>query len=108
MRFTVPCAPVRQRAEWEMSRSDDADGRKIFVGGLPAEATERMMHRDFGKFGEIKDVYLPRDATTEKLRGFGFVTYVHAADARDAADEMGGCAHRLPLDRVAASNRTRH
>lgn len=73
-----------------MSRGDDGDGRKIFIGGLPFGADEAQIREDFGKFGEIEDVYLPRERDTEKLRGFGFVTYKDARDARDASSDMTG------------------
>eukprot|EP00966_Prymnesium_polylepis_P064714 1501250-Prymnesium_polylepis.1 len=71
-------------------RGDDAEGRKIFVGGLPFEADEGMIREDFGKFGEVEDIYLPTDKETGKPRGFGFVTYKDGRDAKDASDSMHG------------------
>jgi len=71
-------------------RGDDAEGRKIFVGGLPFQADEQQIREDFGKFGDIEDVYLPADKETGKLRGFGFVTFKDPRDARDASDSMHG------------------
>ena len=74
-----------------MSRhEDDADGRKIFVGGLPFSVDDAGIREDFGKFGPIEDVYLPRDRETERPRGFGFVTFKDARDAEDAAKDMNG------------------
>ena len=74
-----------------MSRSgDDGDGRKIFVGGLPFTVDEHAIREDFGKFGEIQDVYLPRDKELDRPRGFGFVTYKDARDAEDAAKDLNG------------------
>ena len=71
-------------------RVDDAEGRKIFVGGLPFEVEKEALHADFGKFGEIEDVYLPTERETGKMRGFGFVTYRDGRDAEDAAKDMHG------------------
>ena len=68
----------------------EAVGRKIFVGGLPIEANNEMINADFGKFGEIEDIYLPADRETGKLRGFCFVTFKDPRDAKDAADSMHG------------------
>ena len=48
---------------------DYGDGRKIFVGGLPFSADEHSIREDFGKFGEIEDVYLPRDKELDRPRG---------------------------------------
>jgi len=73
-----------------MSRGDDGEGRKVFIGGLPFEAHEAQLRDDFAKFGDIEDVYLPREPGSNKLRGFGFVTYKDARDARDASAEMSG------------------
>jgi len=73
-----------------MSRRDDADGRKIFIGGLPFSADEDVIRDDFGKYGEIEDVYLPKERDTGKLRGFGFVTFKDPRDAQDASDDMTG------------------
>lgn len=71
-------------------RGDDADGRKIFVGGLPFQADEHQLRDDFGKYGDIEDVYLPTDKLTGKLRGFGFVTFKDPRDAQDASKGMHG------------------
>ena len=73
-----------------MSRGDDSDGRKIFIGGLPFECGDMEIREDFGKFGGIDDIYLPTDKETGKPRGFGFVTFTDARDAQDAADAMHG------------------
>ena len=69
---------------------DDGDGRKIFVGGLPFSADEHSIREDFGKFGEIEDLYLPRDKELDRPRGFGFVTYKDPRDAEDAAKDWNG------------------
>mmetsp|Transcript_5415 Transcript_5415/g.9062 ORF Transcript_5415/g.9062 Transcript_5415/m.9062 type:complete len:198 (+) Transcript_5415:32-625(+) len=72
------------------TRGDDGEGRKIFIGGLPFSADEDLIRDDFGKYGEIEDVYLPKERDTGKLRGFGFVTYRDTRDAQDASDDMTG------------------
>lgn len=74
-----------------MSRRDDSDGRKIFVGGLPFDAGDSEIRDDFGKFGNIEDIYLPTEKETGRPRGFGFVTFADPRDAKDAADAMHGC-----------------
>eukprot|EP00308_Calcidiscus_leptoporus_P013354 CAMPEP_0119360276 /NCGR_PEP_ID=MMETSP1334-20130426/7936_1 /TAXON_ID=127549 /ORGANISM="Calcidiscus leptoporus, Strain RCC1130" /LENGTH=211 /DNA_ID=CAMNT_0007375095 /DNA_START=48 /DNA_END=683 /DNA_ORIENTATION=- len=76
-----------------MSR-DDAEGRKIFIGGLPFSADEHAIREDFGKYGPIEDVYLPKERDSGKLRGFGFVTFKDSRDAREASDEMHGRDYR--------------
>ena len=56
-------------------RGDDGKDRKVFVGGLNFDADEAQLRQDFGKFGDIEDIFLPRDRDTQKPRGFGFVTF---------------------------------
>ena len=71
-------------------RGDDGEGRKVFVGGIPFGVENDAIREEFGKYGEIEDVYLPMDRDTGKLRGFGFVTFKDSHDARDAAESMNG------------------
>ena len=58
------------------------------VGGLPFSADKDQLRADFGKYGEIKDVFLPENKDTGQLRGFGFITFKDARDAKDAAKSM--------------------
>ena len=47
------------------------------------------MHAAFIPFGELKEVFIPRDKTSDGgLRGFGFVEFKHAEDAKSAIDNM--------------------
>ncbi|RLN43331.1 serine/arginine-rich SC35-like splicing factor SCL33 [Panicum miliaceum] len=48
------------------------------------------LRRPFGKFGRIKDVYLPRDYYTGDPRGFAFIQYFDPEDAADAKYHMDG------------------
>lgn len=72
--------------------ADDGEGRKVFVGGIAMGVSQDSIREDFGRFGEIEDVFLPLDRASGRLRGFGFVTYKLADDAHAAAAEMHGCA----------------
>ena len=74
-----------------MSRgSDDGDGRKVFVGGLSWDINDSTLRQDFGKYGEMEDVYIPTDKETGKMRGFAFVTFKDPRDAEDASTGMSG------------------
>lgn len=66
-------------------------GRKIFVGRLPQEATTEDLHRYFGRFGRILDVYIPKDTKRSGHRGFGFVTF--AEDG--VADRVARRSHEI-------------
>ncbi|MCO5600892.1 hypothetical protein L7F22_055009 [Adiantum nelumboides] len=60
----------------------------LYVGGLEENVTEPILHAAFIPFGDIKDVTTPLDQSTQKHRGFGFVTYLEKEDAAAAMDNM--------------------
>ncbi|GAB7360399.1 hypothetical protein MBLNU230_g8356t1 [Neophaeotheca triangularis] len=63
----------------------------IFVGGLDNQVTTDTLHDAFIPFGEITDVSLPKpDLASNKdpHRGFGYVEFGSAEDAREAIDNM--------------------
>eukprot|EP00428_Durinskia_dybowskii_P024563 CAMPEP_0170232902 /NCGR_PEP_ID=MMETSP0116_2-20130129/16193_1 /TAXON_ID=400756 /ORGANISM="Durinskia baltica, Strain CSIRO CS-38" /LENGTH=363 /DNA_ID=CAMNT_0010483689 /DNA_START=119 /DNA_END=1210 /DNA_ORIENTATION=+ len=53
------------------------DKNKLFVGNLPFKATPEDLKEAFSQFGEILDVFIPRDSIGEP-RGFAFVTCAEA------------------------------
>merc|ERR1712070_1004149 len=60
------------------------------IGGLEESVTEDIVRAAFVPFGEIIDVNLPLDSTTQKHRGFAFVQFDDKGDAADAIDNMNG------------------
>ncbi len=58
------------------------------TGGLEENVTEGVLHAAFIPFGDIKDVSMPLDQSTQKHRGFAFVTYIDKEDAAAAMDNM--------------------
>ncbi|KAK3233130.1 hypothetical protein CYMTET_56551 [Cymbomonas tetramitiformis] len=60
----------------------------VYVGGLEKNINEAILHAAFIPFGDIKDVNIPLDQTTQENRGFGFVTYLEKPDAAAAMDNM--------------------
>jgi len=67
------------------------ENKKLFVGNLPFSATEEDL-TDF-----VKDaghapvrVSIPLDRETRKSRGFGFVEFESADDARKAEGDLNG------------------
>jgi peptidyl-prolyl isomerase E (cyclophilin E) len=55
---------------------------------LEENVTEGVLHAAFIPFGDIKDVSMPLDQSTQKHRGFAFVTYLDKEDAAAAMDNM--------------------
>ncbi|PWA81668.1 Nucleotide-binding, alpha-beta plait [Artemisia annua] len=58
--------------------------RKIFVGGLASTVTETDFKRYFEQFGTITDVVVMYDHSTQRPRGFGFITF----DSEEAVDKV--------------------
>ncbi|OTB12922.1 hypothetical protein K445DRAFT_65285 [Daldinia sp. EC12] len=63
----------------------------VYVGGLASIVTTGNLHDAFIPFGEIADVTLPKNDnpnSTEPHRGFAYVEYEDAEDAKEAIDNM--------------------
>ncbi|XP_075877309.1 cold inducible RNA binding protein a isoform X5 [Nelusetta ayraudi] len=67
-----------------------SDEGKLFIGGLSFETNEDSLAAAFGKYGTIEKVDVIRDKETGRSRGFGFVKYNNAEDAKDAMTAMDG------------------
>jgi len=68
---------------------------KIFVGGLPQEATAEDLRACFTAYGPIADAVVMVDRRTKRSRGFGFIRFASSLAAenvlRDAAGhQLGG------------------
>ncbi|KAJ1296961.1 hypothetical protein BS78_01G341600 [Paspalum vaginatum] len=62
----------------------------LLVRNLRRDCRPDDLRRQFGKFGRVKDIYLPRDFYTGDPRGFGFIQYFDPEDAADAKYHMDG------------------
>ncbi|MBD2413614.1 MAG: RNA-binding protein [Desmonostoc geniculatum HA4340-LM1] len=67
----------------------------IYVGNLSYEVREEDLKQVFSEYGTVKDVQLPIDRETGRVRGFGFVQMesdaqeAAAIEALDSAEWMG-------------------
>ncbi|XP_019635352.1 PREDICTED: heterogeneous nuclear ribonucleoprotein D-like isoform X2 [Branchiostoma belcheri] len=60
------------------STKDDDDDRKMFVGGLSWETTEKDLKDYFAQYGDIEDCTIKIDPVTGRSRGFGFILFSKA------------------------------
>ena len=73
----------------EATPAVNEDDRKLFVGGLPQEASDEDVKEYFGQYGEIENVNLKMDPQTGRSRGFAFIVFkdndaLNAASAQEA------------------------
>ncbi|KAK9806617.1 hypothetical protein WJX73_000372 [Symbiochloris irregularis] len=73
-----------------MSRRDRASRTSLLIRNLPLDIRPDDLRYKFERYGEIRDVYLPRDYHSNRPKGFGFVEYVEERDAEDALYAMDG------------------
>lgn len=67
------------------------DARKLFVAGLPESITEEVLRDLFLATGAtVVNVSLPKDRTTGRPRGFGFVTLSTSEEAESARQALDG------------------
>lgn len=64
-------------------------GRKLFVGSLPHSIQDAQLRAEFGKYGQLEDVFVKPGC--EPTRQWAFVTYLSADDAlraKEATDRI--------------------
>lgn len=48
---------------------------KLFLGGLSPNTTEESITNFYAQYGEVANAVVKRDPTTQRSKGFGFITY---------------------------------
>eukprot|EP00795_Rhopilema_esculentum_P008569 gene8569-14572_t len=73
-----------KRAEKQVKQLGAIRTKKIFVGGLKQEITEKVLQEYFSQFGEVVQIQFIPEKGTEKRRGFCFVEF----DNEDVVDQL--------------------
>lgn len=63
---------------------------RLYIGSIHFNLTEDDLRLVFEPFGELEFVNIQRDPDTGRSRGYGFIQYKNAADAKQALDKMNG------------------
>lgn len=66
---------------------------RIFVARIAPSVTEAAFRSYFEKYGNITDLYMPKDPSTKAHRGIGFITFANAESVDDLmteTHELGG------------------
>jgi cold-inducible RNA-binding protein len=67
---------------------------KLYVGNLSFETTEGVLEEAFSAYGTVSETSIMIDRTTNRSRGFGFVTMGSASEAQAAITGL----HERDLD----------
>jgi len=54
---------------------EEEQSRKLFIGGMSLETTDESLTTYFEKYGNVCDSVVIKDKTSDRSKGFGFVTY---------------------------------
>jgi RNA recognition motif-containing protein len=73
----------------KMPEEGEAANKQIYVGNLPYQVSEQDLKEHFGKYGAIEQVRIVRNYSSGRSKGFGFVTYRHNAEAKNALSAHG-------------------
>ncbi|EPS62911.1 hypothetical protein M569_11877 [Genlisea aurea] len=94
----------------EEVKSSSKKVTRIFVARIPQSVTEAAFRSHFEKYGDISDLYMPKDPSTRNHRGIGFITFSTSEavdDLMDDTHELGGSTvveeDFKPVDRMAHS-----
>lgn len=69
-------------------RDEGPPGVSLLVRNVNSDITPQDLHQAFGRIGEIRDVYIPRDYNTQQPKGFAFIEFASERAAAEARDEM--------------------
>jgi len=91
--------PVRSSGVYVHPRFRDPSSNRadetstIRVTNLSEDTTERDLADLFRHYGEISRIFLAKDKTTGKSKGFAFINYANRTDAQNAMDALNGKGH---------------
>lgn len=86
----------------EEMRAPVKKATRIFVARIPHSVTESMFRSYFEAFGEITDLYMPKDQGSKGHRGIGFITFASA----DSVDTIMSDSHDLGGSTVVVDRAT--
>ncbi|KAK9506218.1 hypothetical protein O3M35_008192 [Rhynocoris fuscipes] len=69
-------------------------GHVVYIFGLHEDSGDSILWELFGPFGPVQSAKVVKDPSTDKCKGFGFVTMVNYGDALEAIRALNGYQHR--------------
>jgi len=85
-----PHPPHREGGGDPQCRHDgeQVPGVSLLVRNISPDITSSDLQVAFGRIGQVRDVYIPRDFHSQQQKGFAFVEFGNPDQARDAREEM--------------------
>jgi len=72
------------------SKVPDISYNRLYVGSVHFNLTEEDLRLVFEPFGELEFANVQKDPETGRSKGYGFIQFKRAADAKQALDKMNG------------------
>jgi len=79
-----PCTPKDEQIKKKEAERLHITTHKIFIGGLPRDATEEQVREYFETYGPVEEVTFVISKVDMKNKGFGFVTFINETSAQKA------------------------
>ncbi|KAI8542142.1 hypothetical protein RHMOL_Rhmol08G0116200 [Rhododendron molle] len=86
----------------EEMRAPSKKVTRIFVARIPPSVTDEAFRSHFEQYGDITDIYMPKDPSTKGHRGIGFITYANA----ESVDNLMAETHELGGSTVVVDRAT--
>ncbi|KAK6924055.1 RNA recognition motif domain [Dillenia turbinata] len=86
----------------EEMRAPPKKATRIFVARIPPSVTEADFRSYFEQYGDITDLYMPKDQVTKAHRGIGFITFASA----DSVESLMAESHELGGSTVVVDRAT--
>ena len=69
-------------------RDEGPPGVSLLVRNVTGDINTNDLQMAFGRIGDVRDVYIPRDFHSQQPKGFAFIEYATPAMAQEARNEM--------------------
>lgn len=98
--------PKKEAPPPKPEKPDTAVLHSVKIGGkenpLPESVTQIGIRSTFGRFGEIGDVFMPRDHRKNKPRGFAYVRFVNEEDQKKCLEECESSGNKIKIGEFLA------
>ena len=83
-----PGPPPGRRGDGRRRGDEGPPGVSLLIRNISPDITSQDLQQAFGRIGDLRDVYIPRDYHSQQPKGFAFIEYATPERAAEARDEM--------------------